>query len=161
MAGEFDQITNALKIAYPPKAIDPMVNDETPFRKKLKRSIPPGGKAAGGILKFGANFNPPQNVGYNADAGTMPAPKDRTQDQFQLTPVMFAGSFGIGAVTLNAADSDKYAFNGGELKRKTQETIADLAKFIDSMYAGTHGAGRRARVEASTSGVSTFVGAQP
>lgn len=159
MAGEFDQITDALKIAYPPKMIEPMVNAETPFRAKLKKSLPSGGRVNEGIVKFGANFNPPQNVGQTTDGGSLPTPIDRTQAQFQLTPTLFAGGFQIGWITKAAGNSNKSAFNGGELRRRTEETIQDLAKFIDSTYVGTHGTGRRARVESD--GSNTFVAALP
>lgn len=159
MAGEFDQITGALKIAYPPKMIEPMVNAETPFRAKLKKSLPAGGRVTEGIVKFGANFAPPQNVGQTADGGSLPSPIDRTQDQFQLVPTLFPGGFQIGWITKAAAGSNKSAFNGGELRRRTEETIQDLAKFIDSTYVGTHGTGRRARVESD--GANNFVAALP
>lgn len=160
MAGEFDSITNALKIAYPPKAIEPMVNQETPFRAQLKKLIPAGGRVTEGIVKFGANFNPPQNQGQLIDGGALPAPKDRTQDQFQLTPTIFAAGFQIGWVTRAVGNSNKSAFNGGELRRRTEETIADLAKFMEVNYTSTHGTGRRARVE-SDGASSTFVAALP
>ena len=160
MAGEFDAITNALKIAYPPKAIVPMVNQETPFRAQLKKLIPAGGRVTEGIVKFGANLNPPQNQGQLIDGGALPSPKDRTQDQFQLTPTIFAAGFQIGWVTRAIGNSNKSAFNGGELRRRTEETIADLAKFMEQTYVGTHGTGRRARVE-SDGAASTFVAALP
>lgn len=159
MAGEFDQITNALKNAYPKNVIDPMVNEETPFRKKLKKSVPAGSKPSEGLVKFGANFNPPQNVGNLADGDTLPPAKDRTQDQAQLVPVIFSGSFQIGWTTRRAGNSNSSAFNGGELRRRTDETISNLSKFIESNYTGTHGTGRRARVESD--GVNTFVAALP
>lgn len=158
MAGEFDSITNALKIAYPPKVVEPMVNAETPFRTKLRKMV--GARVTEGIVKFGANFNPPQNQGNLIDGGALPAPKDRTQDQFQLTPTVFAAAFQIGWVTKAAANSAKSAFNSGELQRRTEETIEDLAKYIESSYTGTHGTGRRARVE-SDGASSTFVASLP
>jgi len=159
MAGEFESITNALKIAYPPKAIVPMVNQETPFRTQLKKNIPTGGRVTEGLVKFGANFNPPQNQGQLVDGGALPTPKDRVQDQFLLKPTIFAGGFQIGWVTKAAGNSNKSAFNGGELRRRTEETIADLSKFIEQTYIGTHGTNRRARVESD--GANTFVAALP
>lgn len=159
MAGEFDQITNALKIAYPSKAIEPMVNEETPFRKALQKSVPSGGRVTEGIVKFGANLNPPQNQGQLVDGGALPTPKNRTEVQFQLTPTIFAGGFQIGWVTKAAGNSSKAAFNGGELRRRTEETLADLGKFIEQTYVATHGTGRRARVESD--GTNNFVASLP
>lgn len=161
MAGEFDQITNALKNVYPSKALEAMTNEETVFRKALMKNLPAGGRASEGILKFGANFSPPQNVGQTIDAGALPAPIDRTQDQFKLVPTIFAGGFEIGWITKKAAKSNKGAFNGGELRRRTEETVSELGKFIEQTYTGTHGTGRRATVDGATSAVATFTAAKP
>jgi hypothetical protein len=157
--GAFDQITNALKIAYPKKAIDPMVNEETTFRRKLSKNLPPGARMSDGIMKFGANLNPPQNVGQHTDGDNLPTPKDRTQDQFTMTATLFSGTFQIGWLTQQAANSNRSAFNGGELRRRTEETIADTAKFIEQTYVGTHGSSRRARVDSD--GTSNFVCLKP
>lgn len=144
--GAFTTVTNALKNVYTPKRIVPMVNEEAPFRRYLKRQIPAGARVSEGILKFGANFSPPQNVGQHADADNLPTPKDRTQDQFELNPTLFTGTFQIGWVTRRAGNSNKSAFNGGELRRKTEETIADIGKYIEQTLLATHGTGRRGRV---------------
>lgn len=164
MAGEFDQITNALKIAYPPKVIEPMVNEETPFRKQLKKSIPGGGRVTEGIVKFGFNLNPPQNVATIKDSGTLPIPKNRTELQGQLTPVICAGSFQIGWITRRAANTNKAAFNGGELRRRTEETISDLSKNIEQSYLqnwtnATYGGGVKAIAASGTA--TTFVPNDP
>lgn len=159
MAGEFEQITGALKIAYADKAVEPMVNAEAPFRKKLSKGVPSGARVSEGIVKFGGNLNPPQNVGQLVDGGTLPAPKERTDVQFQLTPTLFAGSLQIGWISRSAANSSKSAFNRGEVRRRTDEVVQDTAKFIESTYVGTHGTGRRAQVESD--GVNTFVASKP
>lgn len=159
MAGEFTSITDALKIAYPPKAIEAMVNSEAPLRQQLRKMVPAGARPSEGIVKFGGNLNPPQNQGQLNDGESLPTPTDRTQVQFQLTPTMYVGGLQIGWITRVAADSNKSAFNGGELRRKTQETMEDLGKFIEQTYTGTHGTGRRARVESD--GTNTFVAALP
>jgi hypothetical protein len=164
MAGEFENITNALKIAYPKVVIDAMVNEETPARSKMKKSLPAGSRASDGIVKIPANFNPPQNSAFIKDGGTLPIPKDRTQDQFQITPIICAGAFQIGWITKSAASSDKGAFNGGELRRRTEETISNLAKNIEMHLLqnydnATYGGGVRAIVESGNA--STFVARQP
>jgi hypothetical protein len=157
--GAFDDaaVTPALKNMYPQKAVDAMTNEEAVFVPAMKKSIP-GPVGTEGILKFGANFNPPQNVGQLGDVGTLPPPKDRTQDQLTLKPTIFAGSFQIGLVTLHAANSSRSAFMG-ELSRRSEETMTDLGKFRESHYTGTHGTGRRARVESD--GSNNFVAALP
>lgn len=154
--GELDQITDSLKTMYPTRAIRPMVNVETPFRKKLKRDIPSGARATeGGFLNFVANMNPPQNVAQIADGQTLPTPKDRTEKQWTLKPTLFVGDFQIGWATKKAATSQKSTFSsGGELRRRTEETITDVAKFIEMTYLMGHGTGRRAVV--NTDGANNF-----
>lgn len=161
MAGEFHNITDALKIAYPPKVVEPMVNEETPFRRQVQKSVPADAKPTEAIVKFGGNLNPPMNFGNTVDGGTLPTPKDRTDVQFQLTPVLFAGAMTLGYITQSAADSNKSAFNGGEVMRRTKETLVDLAKWIERLYVATHGTGRIAQVEANTTNANTFTAALP
>lgn len=160
MAGEIQNITNALKIAYPPKAVEPVLNEELVFRPWLQKSIPAGAKVTdGGLINFGANLGPPQNVGQLVDGGTLPAPKDRTDRQFQLKPTLFAGAIQIGVVTFASANTGKSAFNGGEYRRRTDEMIGNLGKFIESTYVGTAGDGIRGYVDSD--GTSTLVMKQP
>lgn len=149
----------ALKIAYAPKVVEAMVNEETVFRAKLKKSVPSGAKASEAILKFNANFNPPQNVGNSLDGGTLAPAKDRLEAQFTLTPAFFTFSMQIGLVTKAIANTNKSAWNGGELRRRTDEVMVDAAKYIETCYTGTHGTGRRARVESD--GSNNFVAALP
>jgi len=157
--GGFDAVTNALKTVYVSKTIVPMVNEEAPFRRYLKGKVPASARVSEGILKFGANFDPPQNQGQMADGDNLPVPKDRTQDQFTLNPTLFAGTFQIGWVTRRAGNTSKSAFNGGELRRKTEETIADIGKYIEQTFTSTHGTGRRGRV--LTDGVNTITMDKP
>lgn len=149
----------ALKVAYSNKTILPMLNEERPFVKKLKSEIPAGSRVSEGVLKFNLNLHRPQNVGQTLDGGKFPAPKDRTEVQATLTPTLFVGGFQIGEVTKNAANSNKSAFNGGELRRRTEESLGELGWFQESTYTGTHGTGRRGRVESD--GTGTFVAALP
>ena len=73
--GGFDQITDALKRRYPKKRVEPMVNVATPFRRQAKKDLPKGYvHRGGGLLYFGANLAPPQNVGMIADGDNLPTP---------------------------------------------------------------------------------------
>lgn len=160
--GGFDQITDALKRRYPQKRIEPAVNVATPFRRQMKRDIPKGTTwNKGGLLFFGANLAPPQNVGVIADGDNLPTPKDRTNVQFQMTAKLMPGTFQIGWLTAQAGNTGENAFNGGELDRRTDETIEDTAKQIERYYTATHGTARFATVNAATTSVNTFVCAQP
>ena len=144
--GAFESITNDLKLAYPRKNIEPMVNVETPFRRTLKRDLPSGARVTEGIVTYGGNLAPPQNIVMTGDLGSLPVPKDRVSVQFTLKPVIFPGTFQIGWKTKAAANSAQSAFNMGELRRRTEETIQDTAKHIERIYCGTHGTGRLGRV---------------
>lgn len=155
MAGEFENIVGLLKNAYPKKNIVNLVNDETPFRRALKSNIPAGSRFTKGLLKFGVSLTQPQNVGQTNDGGNLVAPIDRTQTLLTLKPTIFNGAFQIGWVTRAIAGDDTVAFNGGELRRRTEETISDLAKFIEQTYVGTSGSGSRAEVETTGGGGST------
>jgi hypothetical protein len=163
MAGEFDQITNAIKVGYPQKSVSAMVNAETPFRNAIKKDIPAGARLEEGIIKLNATFNPPQNVGQTADGGDLPTPKNRTEDLLTVNPTLFVASLQIGAITRAAAKSGKSAFAaGGEVMRRTEETLADHGKYVEQTYLMTHGTGRRAIVATpSGDGVNTFQVAQP
>jgi hypothetical protein len=159
--GAFTTVTNALKQVYSTKRVEAMINEETPFRAWLKKSVPAGTRVREGIVKFGANLAPPQNTGQILDGGTLPLPKDRTQDQFELYPTLFPGTFQIGWLTRRAGNTSKSAFNGGELRRKTEETLADTGKFIEQTYCGTDNAGTRCQVNAATTSLATFVAKKP
>lgn len=133
-AGEFQNISDAIKILYPNKALEPMLNEELVFRPALMKNLPQGGKVVEGIVKFGAWLSPAQNVGTLLDGGTLPPPKDRSERQFQMTPKVMAGSFQIGWQTKAAVNTGRSGFNGGELARRTEETVSNLGKYVESSY---------------------------
>lgn len=166
MAGNFADLVSAgdaLKVAYPSKIVVAQLNEMRPFTKKIHGGLPAGATIEkSGILKFNMNFERPQNVGQQADDDSLPIPGDRIEKQGTLTPTLFTGTFIIGSMTRSsAASSPKAGFNGGELKRRTDETVADVGKNMEQTFVGTHGTGRRARVEAATSAVVTFTAALP
>ncbi len=166
MAGVFSDLVtagDALKVGYPSKIVEAQLNEERPFTKKLNSGQPSGSEAdSKGILKFNMNFERPQNGGQLLDDDSLPILKDRIEKQGTLTPTLFSFGFTIGVMTkTKAGSSEKAGFNGGELKRRTDETLADMGKFIEQQYLMTHGTGRRARVEAATSAVNTFTAALP
>lgn len=143
-AGDFQSIvavTDALKIAYTKKAIEVLSNEDTPFKRALKKMVPASNKPKGGIVQFGARIASPGNVGNTHDSGDLVEPKDSQDAFFKLTPVIFTGSFKIGWKTRAVANDNTVAYNGGELKRRTEDTIADLSKYMEQLYVGTSGNG--------------------
>lgn len=150
MAGEFQNLGDALKVVYPTKALEPMINEEAPFREKLGKSVPSNARISEGDLKFNGVLALPQNVAQIVDGGDLQDAAERSEVQFNLRPTIFTATMNIGWLTRKAANSNKSAFNGGELRRRTEETVSNLGKFIESTYVGTYGTGVRGTVESSS-----------
>lgn len=156
--------TGALKVVYPPKAVETFIQEDLVFRPRLKRSLPPGAKLGDGYeIHFGARLNPAQNVAQIKDGGEFPTAKDSTDIQFIFKPTVFAGSYQIGLMTRYVASSNVGSFNGGEMRRRPEEVMSNLGKLIESQYVGTTGNGVRAYVDSITSAqfVARMTGAAP
>ena len=148
MVGLITDIPDSLKIAYPPKAVETMIQEEKVFRPRLKRQLPPGAKLGDGYeIRFGARLSPAQNVSQIADGGNFPIQKDATDRQFIFKPTIFAGDYQIGGMTRYVASSNVAGFNGGEMRRRPEEVMSNFGKFIESTYVGTFGTGIRGFVE--------------
>lgn len=146
--GLITDIPDSLKIAYPPKAVETMIQEEKVFRPRLKRELPPGARLGDGYeVRFGARLNPAQNVSQIADGGNFPIQKDATDRQFIFKPTIFAGDYQIGGMTRFVASSNVAGFNGGEMRRRPEEVMSNFGKFIESTYVGTFGSGIRGYVE--------------
>jgi hypothetical protein len=159
MAGAFTDLGSSFKELYPQEVVKPMVNDEAPFRKELKRAVPSRYQVSEGLVTFLAETGTISAMGQMADGIALPPSMDRTDVRLVLKPTNFAFAIELGLLTMTAAASNKSAFNGGEIERNTNNAISHLAWFIDSTYTGTHGTGRRARVESD--GSNTFVADEP
>lgn len=151
MAGEFQNLGVALKVIYPSKALEPMINEEAPFRAKLAKSVPAGARASEGDLKFNGVLALPQNVGQIVDAGDLQDAEERSEVQFNLRPTIFTATMNIGGLTRKAANTGKSAWNGGEVRRRTEETTSNLGKYIESTLVSTVD-GIRGYVESSGAG---------
>jgi hypothetical protein len=159
MAGEFQNLGVALKVVYPNKALEAVINEEAPFRARLSKSVPAGAKVSQGTVKFNGVLALPQNVAQIFDGGALQDAGERSEVQFTLIPTVFQGTLNIGWLAAKAANTDQSAFNGGELRRRTNEVVGNLGKFIESTYVGTTSGGIRAYV--SSSGVGGIVLASP
>lgn len=154
-AGTWTDITSAIKTAYPSKALEAMLNEETPFRSWLKTALPAGSRwTKGGKLTFGAWIDPAQNVGAGLDNTALPPPKNRIETTLVLNPTLSAASFGVGEITKAAGQSPEAAWNGGEIRRSTEEAVSNLAKFMEQNYF-LDSTGIRGYVESD--GVNNFV----
>lgn len=160
MAGAFADITAEIKDVYSPRNVEPLCNNDLAVRPWLKKSLPSDAThEKGGFLIFMHNSIGSQGVGQTVDGSALPPAYDRTDVRLTLKPTLFAGAIEVGLMSSYAVNSATSGFNKGELARQTNDMIAFLGKFIDSTYAGTHGTGRRARVESD--GSNNFVAALP
>jgi len=151
MAGEFPNLGYALKVLYPTKALEPMLNEEAPFRAKVKTAIPAGSRVSEGDVKYNGVLALPQNVGQIVDGGDLQDAAERSEVQFTLKPSIFTGTMNIGGLTRKAANTNKSAWNGGEVRRRTEETVSNLGKYIESTLVSTVD-GIRGYVESSGAG---------
>lgn len=151
----FQNLGVALKTVYPSKALEPMLNEEAPFREKLSKSVPAGGRVSEGTVTFNGVLALPQNVAQILDEGDLQTARGRDEVQFTLKPTIFTATMNVGMLTRKAANTDKSAFSGGEVRRRTEETVSNLGKFIESTYVGTAGSGIRGYVSASAAGSLT------
>lgn len=152
MAGEFQNAGVAIKVVYPSKALEPMINEEAPFRARLSKSVPTGGKVSEGDVKFNGILALPQNVAQIQDGDDLQNAGERSEVQFNLRPTIFTATMNIGWLTRRAINSNKSGWNGGEVRRRTEETVGNLGKFIESQYVGSYGNGARAFIETSAAG---------
>lgn len=154
MAGEFQNLGVALKVVYPNKALEAIINEEAPFRAKLSSAVPAGARVTSGDVKFNGVLAMPQNVAQIVDGDDLQDAAERSEVQFNLKPTIFQGTMNIGWLAAKAANDSKSAFNGGEVRRRTNEVTSNLGKFIESTYVGTVGNGVRAYVDStSASGI--------
>lgn len=150
MAGEYQNLGVSIKTVYPNKSLEPMINEEAPFREKLSKSVPAGAKISEGDLKFNGVLALPQNVAQIVDGDDLQDAGERSEVQFNLKPTIFQSTMNIGWLTRRVANSSKAAFNNGENRRRTEETVSNTGKFIESTYVGTTGSGIRGFVESSS-----------
>lgn len=147
----YDIYTTEIKNIYPSIALEPVINQGQKFRPKLSKSLPPGAKKGAGVIKFPAYLATPRNTAQVADQSDLPPSKNRTSALFTLLPTTFVGKMEIGWQTNEAANDSESAFAGGEIKRSTEETLADTGKNIEQVYVGTASDGIRGYVESDGS----------
>src|SRR5687768_11439521 len=131
MVGLITDNTDSLKIAYPPKAVETMMQEDLVFRPRLKRSLPPGAKFTDGYeIRLPARLNASQNVSQIADGGNFPIAKDPLDRQFIFKPTIFAADYNIGGLRKYVAASNVASFSaGGENRRQPEEAMSNLGKF--------------------------------
>lgn len=149
-------LEGSLKRIYTDEFFEVAINTAAPFWMMLQeeKNIEPEGE--GYYWPF--YLATPQNIGTPGEDSNLPATKQRTEVQGRIRPGQFIATFEISFI-LEAVGSARGAWNKGEVKRHMWEAITDLTKHVNRIYAGTHGTGRLAQVEANTSSTNTFVAA--
>ena len=94
MAGEFQNLSVALKVVYPNKALEAIINEEAPFRAALGKSVPAGAKVTQGDVKFNGVLAMPQNVAQIVDGDDLQDAGERAEVQFNLKPDHLPGHDG-------------------------------------------------------------------
>lgn len=98
----------------------------------------------------------PQNIGTPGESGNIPPTKQRTEVQGRLRVGQFVGDFEISFM-LEAAGSERGTWSKNEVKKHSWETLRDLVKHRNRIYAGTFGTGMLATISATTAGTNAFV----
>jgi len=98
----------------------------------------------------------PQNIGTPAEAGNVPAIRQRTEVQGKVRAGQFVGGFEISFMVEEAGNA-RGTWNKGEVKKHSFDTLRDLVKHRNRIYAGTHGSGRIAQVQTATVSTNQFV----
>lgn len=90
----------------------------------------------------------PQNIATPAEVGNVPKTKQRKEVQGHVNAAQFVGTFAISFL-LEAAGTSRGTWNKGEVKKHSFDTLTDLVKHRNRMYAGTAGDGVIAEVESA------------
>jgi hypothetical protein len=157
--GALEDISDELKTQYPPgsRIFEDPVNLQAPYRKSLAKTELVANE--GGVAQLPLGIARAWNVGSGADISAMTAPIDPTRVQGSVSPELFYGSFQLGVKTRALAKSQKSTFNvGGVLKTRLDDTLKDLGKYMNQVYAGSN-RGRMAVIESVSA--NAFVAALP
>lgn len=154
----YANFTNSLRRIYSDEFYEVHLNVNAPFYQLLQTLKNVAADGAGFYFPF--YLATPQNQGFVADGGNLPATIARTEVQAFIQVAMIVNSFEIGFI-LEAAGNANAAFNKGEIKRHMWEATVDATKHLNRCMAFGHGTNRLAVVNAGTVGVPTFVGQLP
>lgn len=155
-ASSLSTLETSLKRKYSDEFFTPAYNIQVPFWSLLQneaKNIPLEGEG----YYFPFYLATPQNIGTPAETGAIPTRKQRDEVQGRVRPAQFIASFELSWILEAVANSNQGAWNKGEIKRHMWESITDLTKHVNRIYAGTHGSGRLAQVNAGTSSSANFV----
>lgn len=154
IANTLSALSASLKIAYSDDYMESHQNANAPALAKFKtlKTKTQVGKS----FDWEFLLQSPQNISTPADGGALPTTKARGNVAGTVTVASWAGTFDITFLAEAVAKSAG-EFNGDEVKRSVRECVNDLTKHQNRIYVGTHGTGRLAQVNASTTASANFV----
>jgi hypothetical protein len=153
MAATLTALSASLKRIYSDETFDYAQNFSAPFVELIEeaKEITPEGQ--GYFWPF--LIRTPQNIGTPAEDGNLPPTKNRVQLEGNVKAGQFVGTFDISFM-LEAAGTARGSWNKSEVKRNSWETLTDLTKHRNRIFAGTHGTGRLAQVQTGLITTNTF-----
>lgn len=153
-ANTLSALGSSLKIGYSDEYMEAHTNFNAPLLKKFDtlKKLPQNGKS----FDWEFNFNTPQVLGSPGDGAAVPTKRARVSVAGSVNVGQFVGGFDITAIA-EAVGTESGSFNGSAIKRAVREAVDDVTKHQNRIYAGTHGTGRLAQVEATTDTLATFV----
>jgi hypothetical protein len=151
-------LATSLKTGYSEEFMEAQTNLKAPLLKKIEtiKKQSQNGKS----FDWEFAFNTPQVLGSPGEGSAVPTKRARVSVAGSVNVARFAGGFDISDV-LESVGTGKGTWNGDAIKRGAREAIDDVTKHQNRIYAGTHGTGRLAQVEATTDTLTTFVGKLP
>lgn len=153
-ASTLANLAGGLKRIYSDETFEYAQNAAAPLVKKFEEAKDIKTEGAGYFWPF--MLASPQNIGTPAEAGNVPSTKQRVEIQGFEMAGQFVGTFEISFL-LEAAGTERGAWNKSEVKKHSWETLRDLVKHRNRIYAGTFGTAKLAAVQSNTVGTNTFV----
>lgn len=153
-----DYVDQLLKRVYTDETLDWMFNLNAELLAKLDtlKLIP---VETGDGFYWPFKFQPGWNVGAPAEGGNVPAAKAATAPQGRVRNAWVVGNVELSYL-LQATGKGEGAWKS-IVKEEMQACMTTLTKLLNIYFAGTHGTGRLAQVDAATSSSTSFVGKLP
>lgn len=153
-ASTLSNLSGGLKRIYSDETFEYAQNAAAPFVKRLEEAKDLKPEGAGFFWPF--MLASPQNIDTPGEAANVPATKQRDEIQGNVTAGQFVGDFEISFL-LEAAGTERGAWNKSEVKKHSWETMRDLVKHRNRIFAGTFGTAKLAAVQTTAAGVNSFV----
>lgn len=153
-----DYVDQLLKRVYTDEVLDWFYNNNAELLAKLDsiKLIP---VETGDGFYWPYKFQSGWNVGAPAENGNVPAAKAATAPQGRVRNAWVVGN--IEQSYLLAASGKGAGAWKSVVKEEMTSVIDNMTKLLNIYFAGTHGTGRLAQVDAGTSSSTSFVGKLP